>query len=288
MNSEGGTRSTYLITGATSGIGRAAALRLAEHGRVLIGTREASKGEGVRRAIADRGGDATLAVADLASLAEVRALAARIRDREPRLDGLINNAGIFTRTREVTEEDHERQLAVNYLAPFVLCHELLPLVRAWAPARIVNVASEEHRLGRIHFEDPELERGYRGSRAYRQSKLALVLFTRELARRLAGTGVTVNAVHPGVVYTDLVRTISPLARLVRWLLRSPEDGAGPLVRLATAPELAAVTGAYFRRWRRVQPARRARDPATARRLWNLTERLSGPESSGGRPGRDEG
>lgn len=216
-----------------------------------------------------------LLTADLSSQEEVRRLAHEVERRYGRLDVLLNNAGTFTRERHETPEGVELQLAVNYLAPFLLTNLLLPLLRISAPARIVTVASMEHRLGRIRFADLQLERSYRGSRAYRQSKLATILFTRELARRLEGTGVTANAVHPGVAYTKLVHRISPLSRLVKGFLKTPEEAAEGPVHLATSPEVEGVSGRYFRGTRESRPSRRARDPETARRLWSVSEELTG-------------
>lgn len=266
---------TFLITGATSGIGRAAATRLARRGRVLLVARDASKGAGVRDEIVQQDGAAELLVADLASGDQIRRLASEVRSRLSRLDVLVNNAAAFTRHRHVTQEGLEYQFSVNYLAQFRLAVQLLPLLHQTGPSRIINVASMEHFLGRIHFEDLQLESGYRGSRAYRQSKLAVVLFTRELARRLGASGVCVNAVHPGVVHTPLVQRINPLSRLVRPFLLTPRAGAESLTYLATAAGLEAVSGRYFHRTRCVEPARRARDAVTQRRLWQATEELTG-------------
>lgn len=183
-------RSVCLITGATSGLGRAAALRLAGHARVVLVARDAERGEAVRDEIVDRFGPgaAEVLVADLASGEQTRRLAGEACARLSRLDALINNAGVFTRQRHVTGDGLEYQFAVNYLAQFRLAYGLMPLLRGSAPSRILNVASMEHYLGRIHFDDLQLERGYHGRRAYRQSKLAVVLFTRELSRRLEAAG----------------------------------------------------------------------------------------------------
>ena len=270
-------RPVFLITGATSGLGRAAAVRLAGQGRVLLVARDRPRGEAVRAAIARRFGPdaAEVLIADLACGEQIRRLADAVRARLGALDVLINNAGVFTRERHVTADGMEYQFAVNYLAQFRLACELAPLLRAGAPSRIVNVASMEHYVGRIHLDDLQLTRGYRGRRAYRQSKLAVVLFTRELARRLEGSGVGANAVHPGVIDTPLLRRIAPLSRLVRAFLLTPEAAAESLVYLATAPELESVSGAYFHRIRQVPPARRARNAMTARRLWQASEELTG-------------
>lgn len=279
----------YLVTGATAGIGREVARELAGRGgRVLMVARDAERGESARReveaAVAGRGGatagSAEVLLADLSSRSEIRDLARTVGRRTDRLDALVNNAGVYAKERRVSPDGLELQFAVNYAAPYLLSRLLLPLLRESAPSRIVNVASMEHRLGRIRFDDLQLSRGYRPARAYRQSKLAVVLFTRELARRIEGSGVTANAVHPGVVYTKLVHTISPLARLVKWILKSPAEGAEGPVFLATAPEVEGVNGAYFRGTRRTDPSRRARDPEKARRLWRRTEVLVGLDGAG--------
>jgi NAD(P)-dependent dehydrogenase (short-subunit alcohol dehydrogenase family) len=269
---------TYLVTGANAGIGRAVTRQLAAAGgRVLMACRSRERGEEARSGIRESVDGARLEVlqADLSSQRQVRELAAAVRERTGRLDALVNNAGVYLPERRTSPDGLELQLAVNYVAPFLLTRELGPLLRESAPSRVVTVASMEHRLGRIHFDDLQLEDGYSGGRAYRQSKLATVLWTRELARRWEGRGVTANAVHPGVAFTRLVYRISALSRLVKWLLKSPEEAAEGPVYLATSPEVADVTGAYFRGTRRVRPAGRARDPEKARRLWRETERLVG-------------
>lgn len=269
---------TVLITGATSGIGKATAARLARRGhRVLMAGRTRERGQAAVATVRERatGPKPELLLADLSEQSEVRELASRVRDVTRRLDVLINNAGTYSRSRRTTDDGTELQLAVNYLAPFLLTRLLLPLLEESAPSRVVTVSSMEHRIGRIRFDDLQLEEGYSGGRAYRQSKLATVMFTRELARRLRGTGVAANAVHPGVAYTKLVDRISKLSRLIKFALKSPEEAAEGPVHLAVAPELEGVSGRYFRGTREVCPSRRARDPEAARRLWRRTEELVG-------------
>lgn len=267
-----------MVTGANSGIGKATARKLAGRGgRVAMVCRSRARGREAREEIVRASGNeqVDLLVADLASQDEVRELAARAGERYPRLDVLLHNAGVYEPERRTSPDGIELQLAVNYLAPFLLTQLLLPRLRASASSRIVTVSSMEHRLGRIHFSDLQLEEDYSGGRAYRQSKLATVLWTRELARRLVNSGVTANAVHPGVAFTKLVYRISRLSRLVRWFLKSPEEAAEGPVHLATSPDLEGVSGGYFRGTRRVRPSRRARDPAKARRLWRVSEELTG-------------
>lgn len=266
----------YLITGANAGIGRATAERLAAAGgTVVLLCRALARGEEARRAIVAATGNTRveLLVADLSSQRQIREAAAEFHVRYGRLDVLINNAGILTRKRRLTEDGLELQFAVNHLAPFLLTHLLLDLLEASSPARIVTVSSEAHRAGRIDFADLQGERSYRGLRAYRQSKLANILFTRELARRLQGRGVTANAVHPGVVATGLLFSGWRIARLVRPLLRDPARGAEPSAYLALSPEVAGVSGGYFVDHRPVEPSARAKDPETAKRLWEVSEEL---------------
>ena len=266
------TNRTMLVTGATDGIGRATVDALAAQGaHVLVHGRDPAR---VARVVASlaarRPGHATGVVADLASLAAVRALADEVRARTARLDVLIHNAGAFMNRFVPTVDGFETTFAVNHLAPFLLTLEMLPLLRASAPARIVVVASVAHTQGRLELDgkrDPDRFDGYR---AYASSKLCNVLFTRALARRLGGSGVTVNAVHPGVVTTKLLREGFGTTGI------SVEEGAAGSVRLATAPELAGVSGRYFSRLNEAQPAPAAQDDRLAERLWEASERLVAP------------
>jgi NAD(P)-dependent dehydrogenase (short-subunit alcohol dehydrogenase family) len=281
------TGKTCLVTGATSGIGLATAEALAARGArlVLVGRdpdRCASAVERVRRA---GGHDRVESLrADLASPADVRRLAREVRDRLDRLDVLVNNAGGVFRRRGLTPDGVEQTLALNHLGYFVLTTELLDLLIASAPARVVNVASEGHRMApRVRFDDPNFARGYRrGWPAYFHSKLANLLFTAELARRLEGTGVTANAVHPGLVSTRINGGLGRLAPLLKLLARvvlrspilAPEQAAPALVRLAADPDLAHLTGRYFNQAAEAEPAPPARDLDAARRLWLLSEQLA--------------
>ena len=269
-----------LLTGATTGIGRAAAEGLARSGLTLVlagrdAARTEAAVEGVRRA---SGNDRVEGlVADLSLGSEVRRLAVEFRARHRRLDVLVNNAGaIFTR-REETAEGREKTLALNHLAYFLLTRELLDLLLASAPARVVNVASEAHRGTRLDFDDLDSRHRYSGLGVYGRSKLMNLLFTAELARRLEGKAVTANALHPGVVATGfggntpgLFRT---LVRIAQPFMLSPEKGARTLVYLATSPEVEGVSGKYFYRCREMRPSPAARDPESARRLWELSEQL---------------
>lgn len=273
----GQSSKVILITGGNAGIGRATGERLASLGHtVVLVCRDRGRGEAARREIASSTGNqrVDLLVADLSSQRQIREVASEFLSRYDRLDVLINNAGVLTRRRRVTEDGLELQLAVNHLAPFLLTNLLLERLRGSAPSRVVVVSSEAHRGGRIDFSDLQGERSYSGLRAYRQSKLANILFTRELSRRLQGSGVTVNALHPGVVRTGLLFTGWRIAHLARPFLRTPERGAEGSVYLAVSPEVTGVSGRYFVDLRPVEPSPRAQDPETAKRLWEESEALT--------------
>ena len=269
-----------LVTGANSGIGRVAALELAERGAtVVLVCRSEERGAPVLAEIGRRsgGGNATLLTADLSSQRQVREAAADFLERFDRLDVLINNAGVAGwGNRLVTEDGLERTFAVNHLAPFLLTGLLLDRLLASAPARVVTVSSAAHKCYRLHLDDLQGERRYSGFGAYSRSKLANVLFTQELSRRLEGTGVTANCLHPGVVATGIFRNIPRWMRVIltSQLVLSPEKGADTVLYLATAPEVAAVTGQYFVRRRPVRSSRASRDAAAARRLWEASEALT--------------
>ena len=269
-----------VVTGASSGIGRVTALGLAERGAtVVLVCRNEDRGAPVLDEIERRGGNgtATLLTADLSSQRQVRAAAAAFLERFDRLDVLINNAGVAGwGTRLESEDGLETTFAVNHLAPFLLTGLLLDRLKASAPARVITVSSVAHRNFALQFDDLQGERRYSGFGAYSRSKLANILFTRELLRRLEGTGVTANCLHPGVVATGIFRNLPRWMRaiLVSPLVLSPERGADTLLWLATAPEVAEVSGRYFVKRKPVRPSRAARDPATARRLWEASEALT--------------
>jgi len=278
---------TVVITGATSGIGLIAAERLAAMGaRLVLVARDRARAEQVlARVTAQRPAEEqpaahTVHYADLSRLAEMKRVGAEIAAAEPRIDVLINNAGGLFATRQVTEDGLERTFATNHVAYFVLTQLLLPSLKAAAPARIVNTASEAHTGQKLDFSDLQLAGNYRFRTAYGRSKLANILFTRALARRLAGTGVTANALHPGFVATGLGqrdnRFLGMLVRLAMMVRAEPaERGADTIVYLASSPEVAGVTGKYFERSRPLAPTAEAQDDATARRLWDETARLTG-------------
>lgn len=264
------TTRVMLVTGATDGIGEETARELGRRGaRVLVHGRNAEKTERVAKAIRDEGGEAEPLLADFSSLRQVRALADSVRSRTQRLDVLLNNAGIYAHTRELTEDGLESTFQVNHLAPFLLTHELLPLLKASAPSRVVTVSSIAHRRGAIDPDDLQLERGFDGYQAYANSKLANVLFTFELARRLEGSGVTANCLHPGVIGTKLLREGFGSDGA------SVEEGAATSVHLASSEDVAGVTGRYFVQSKEAPVAPPARDEALQRALWRESERLAG-------------
>lgn len=274
-----------LVTGASSGIGKVTARELARAGAtVILVCRNRSKGEATVDEISRLTGSdrLDLMIADLAELRQIRELAAQVRAKYPQLQVLVNNAGTYNSARTVTADGYEATFAVNHLAYFLLTMELLDLLKASAPARIVNVASEAHRAVSLNFDDLHGEQRYNGWKAYGQSKLANISFTYELARRLEGTGVTVNAVHPGGVNTGLFDHVSGatgrIVRLFTFLMRTPEKGAETVLWLASAPEVAALTGRYFYDLKEKSSSRESSDPNLAARLWQISEQLVGLSS----------
>jgi len=269
-----------VVTGATSGIGKAAATALARLGAtvVMVG-RDRGRTEAAAAQIAAVSASPPRAeIADLASLEQVRALAARLAGLE-RIDVLINNAGLVLGERRITPDGLEHVFALNYLAPFLLTNLLLPKLTASAPARVVTVTSDAHSAARLDLSDPNLEHGWDSWRSYANSKLANILFTRELARRLDGTGVTANCAHPGVVRTGFGRESRPLLKLgitiARPFMASPERGADTIVYLASSPDVAGQTGGYYVKRQRREPSAAARDDTVARELWELSEKMTG-------------
>lgn len=272
---------TCLVTGATSGIGKVTARELTRLGaRVLVHGRDPARVSAtVMEISAGAPGKVEGVVADFASLADVRRLASEVKDRTDHLDILVNNAGGAAARRTLTADGLERTFAVNHLAPFLLTNLLLELIRGSHPARIVNVASEAHRLGGFDPDDLQNERRYRAFQVYGQTKRQNVMFTLALARRLEGSGVTATAVHPGSVNTGIWDAAKgparAILRVMQWFMISPERGAAPLIRLASAPDVQDVTGAYFDRFRRRAPHPAALDVAAQDRLWAESARLAG-------------
>jgi retinol dehydrogenase-14 len=273
---------TVLVTGGTSGIGFEAAISLARLGaRITIVGRDAAKAERSAALIGERSGREIAALAcDFSSQASIRKLAAEVLARYPRLDVLVNNAGGVWKSRSLTVDGIESTFAVNHLGYFLLTNLLLDRIVASGPARIVNVASIGHRRASMDFADLGYEKGYFVMKAYMRSKLGNVLFTNELARRLAGRGVTVNSLHPGSVATNIWSGAPGWAKPIITLLLRPffisaAKGAERVVQLATSPDLDAVTGAYFEDGRAVTPSRLALDEALAKRLWTVSAELVG-------------
>jgi retinol dehydrogenase-14 len=273
---------TVLVTGGTGGIGKATALGLATMGAHLAITgRDRGRTEDAAREIrAAGGGQVEVFVADLSAQSEVRRLAGEVLQRLSRIDVLINNAGGYWNTRHVTADGLERTFALNHLAPFLLTDLLLDRLKQSAPARVVTVSSNVQAMGRIGFEDLQSERSYSGARAYNQSKLANVLFTYELARRLPATSVTANALHPGVVRTsfgaeDPGRVQRLFTPFMRPFMKTPAQGAATSIHVASAPDLEQVTGRYFANGKPKRSSKRSHDEAAAARLWQVSADLVG-------------
>ncbi|WP_103020853.1 SDR family oxidoreductase [Salinibacter altiplanensis] len=280
-----------VVTGANSGIGRATAAELARLGaRVVMVCRDEGRGReaqaeiraAARTAHPSREDTIDLCIADLGVQEEVYHLGETLRADYNRLDVLVNNAGVFLEAREETIDGIETTFAVNHLAPFLLTHLVLPRVRETAgragEARIVTISSEAHRGASMNFDDLNAETGYNPLQAYAQSKLANILFTHELSRRLQDEGVVANAVHPGIVNTNIWRGsgwISWVARLFSWLYKRPEEGARSVVHLAASPEIEGVTGQYFKETEVVNPSPEAYDEKAEARLWTVSRAMTG-------------
>ena len=270
-----------MVTGGNSGIGKESALGLATlGGTVIIVCRDKEKGEAALAELRAKSGnqDVKLMLADLSSQQSVRELADEFRKKHQRLHVLVNNAGEILTKRFVTADGFERTFASSHLGHFLLTNLLLDLIKASAPARIVNVTSEAHRGSRIHFDDLQGEKKYSAFRAYGQAKLANILFTYELARRLEGTGVTVNCFHPGVVRTGFGHDNSGVMSIVIWIaspfFSGAEKAARGLIRLAASPELESVTGKYFSKMKESKSSEESYDEAAAQRLWQVSEELT--------------
>jgi NAD(P)-dependent dehydrogenase (short-subunit alcohol dehydrogenase family) len=272
-----------ILTGANSGIGKAAAMEFAEIGaHLFMVCRNREKGEKARQEIAKKSGstDVNLMIADLSVLAEVRRLASEFVAANSRLHVLVNNAGsVFQGYRE-TVDSFERTMALNYFSPFLLTNLLLPLLKAGAPSRVVNVSSVSHYGGRLELDDINGKRssGMYGLRAYGRSKLALVLFTYELARRLQGAGVTANCLHPGAVRTNIWShsgAVMPVVRLASIFMKSPQRGAETVVYLASSPEVEGVSGKYFVDLKPRHSSKASYDVDLAQRLWDVTVGMTG-------------
>lgn len=270
-----------VITGATAGLGQWVAYGLARAGlHTIIVTRDRTRGEATRRWIAERarGAVTSLVMADLSSLRQTREAGEAIVAAHPKIDVLVNNAGLITARRQVTEEGHEMIFAVNHLAPFVLTTALEPALRGSAPSRVVNVGSTASDRASLNLRDLEMHREWNPLSAYGRSKLALMMATFERARRLTQAGVAVNVVHPGVVSTRLMAVPGPVGwgwAALRPFMITPERGALTPLHLALSPLVAGETGTYWKRSRPARPNRQARDATMVRQLWWETERLIG-------------
>ncbi len=269
-----------VLTGASRGIGRETALALGKRGADLsLVVRDAERGKAVAdevRAL-NGGGDVEVFVADLSSLDDVRRVGAEILAKHDRIDVLVNNAGALLMDRQVTKDGYEATFATNHLGYFLLTKILLDALKKAPAGRIVNVASEAHHRGSIKLDDLMGEKKYVGWFAYSSSKLANILFTNELARRLEGTTVTANSLHPGVIASGFARNnkgvVGFLAKLASPFLMSSEDGAKTTIFLATDPSVATTSGLYFAKSKPKTPSREARDASLAKKLWDVSEAL---------------
>jgi NAD(P)-dependent dehydrogenase (short-subunit alcohol dehydrogenase family) len=273
---------TVLITGGTSGIGKATAVAVAAMGAdVVVVGRNPERGEAAVEEIrAQSHSEAVeLILADLSIQSEVRRLADEFQERHDRLDVLANNAGLVQSKRTETEDSIETTLAINHLAPFLLTNLLLERLEESAPSRVITVSSEAQRWGNMDFEDIQSTRKYRGFPVYGMTKLANIMFTYELAERLKGTGVTANCLHPGPVSTNFGRNNGgPMAlffRLGKPFMRSPEQGADTLIWLAVSPDVEGVSGKYFSDRKELEAKEIAYDEGARRRLWEVSEDLTG-------------
>jgi NAD(P)-dependent dehydrogenase (short-subunit alcohol dehydrogenase family) len=270
-----------LVTGATSGIGKVTATALAAQGaEVIIAGRNQQKAEEtISRITSETANEAVqYLLADFSDLQQVRKMARAFKERYSRLDVLVNNAGSFFNTRRETPYGVEMTFLVNHLAPFLLTNLLLDMLQGSTPARIVTVSSDAHRYGTLDFDDLRFQRGYFGMRAYARSKLANVLFTYELTRRLDGRQVTVNALHPGHIATDMWRTnFSFIGPALKWVMGffalTPEQGADNTIYLASSPDMEGITGKYFVKREVAQSSPLSYDEGVAQRLWEVSKNL---------------
>jgi retinol dehydrogenase 14 len=282
-NSNGGMGgTTVLITGGTSGIGNATAVAMAAMGAnvVVVGRNQERGGAAVEEIKAQSHNESVeLMLADLSVQAEVRRLAEEFLERYDRLDVLVNNAGLVQSKRTETPDGIETTLAINHLAPFLLTNLLLGCLEQSAPSRVITVSSEAQRWGTMDFEDMQSRRKYRGFPVYGMTKLANIMFTYELAERLNGTGVSANCLHPGSVGTNFGQNnrgaMALFFRTFKPFMRSPEQGADTLIWLASSPEVDGVSGKYFSDRKEIEAKKVAYDPAARRRLWEISEDLTG-------------
>ena len=281
MDNSGMGGKVALVTGGTSGIGKATAMAMAAMGAdVVVVGRDRGRGERAAEEIrAQTGARVDLALADLSSQAEVRNLAEEFRRRYDSLDVLVNNAGLVQSTRTETVDGLESTFAINHLAPFLLTNLLLDMLKQNAPSRVVTVSSEAERWGNIDFDDLQSKKSYRGFPVYGMTKLANIMFTYELAERLEGTGVTATRMHPGAVNTRFGTNnrgpMTILFRLFKPFMRTPDQGADTVIWLASSPEVEGLSGRYYSDRKPLEPKKIANDPTARRRLWEESERLTG-------------
>ncbi len=268
-----------LVTGANSGIGLVTAQGLADRGAtVVMVCRDRKRGEAALTEIKARSGSSAidLMLCDLASQKSIREFAEEFKRTHDRLDVLVNNAGVYSRNRTLVEGNLETTFAVNHLAYFLLTNLLLDVIERSATARIINVSSAAHTYGRIDFDDLQGEKNYSGWRAYANSKLANILFTYELARRLSSTRVTANCLHPGAVATNIFRALPKFVEaIIKLMTLSPEKGAETSIHLAASPSASGVTGKYFIKKTETRSSPESYNEDTARKLWAVSAQLTG-------------
>jgi NAD(P)-dependent dehydrogenase (short-subunit alcohol dehydrogenase family) len=273
------TGKRVLVTGATSGIGKETARALLKQGaHVVIVGRNAEKTKATLDELKAGGGQVDFLLADLSSMAEVRRLAKDFLAKWDTLHVLVNNAGAINLSRQVTVDGLENTFATNHLSYFLLTQLLLPALQKGAPARIVNVASEAHRGQRLDWDDLQAEKSYTQFKVYGRSKLMNILFTRELARRVKDQGITANSLHPGVVASGFLAKPGlwgVVGKIAGLFMISPEQGAKTSIFLASSPDVKDVTGEYFSKSKALKPTAEAQDDAAAKRLWELSEQLTG-------------
>ncbi len=273
---------TCLVTGATAGIGKVIAIALASMGaNLVISGRNKEKTEATLRQIKTDTGNESVQylLADFSNLEEVRDIANRFKENHTQLDVLVNNAGAYFNSRQETSYDVEMTLLVNHLAPFLLTKMLMENIQSSPSARIVNISSEGHRQGTMDFDDLSFNKGYFGMKAYGRSKLANILFTYELARRLGDSHITVNALHPGHVATDIWKSSFPVIGIaLKWLMDlialTPEEGADNSIYLASSPDVEKVTGKYFVKREAVRSSALSYDENVAKKLWEVSEEIT--------------
>ena len=268
-----------LVTGANSGIGKETALALAKmNARVMMVCRDRARGEAALQEVKQQSGNTALELmlCDLSSQKSTRQFADDFKATHDRLDVLVNNAGVYLRKRTLTTDGIESTFAINHLAYFLLTNLLLDILKRSAPSRIINVASDAHAYGKVDFENLQGEKKYGGARAYANSKLENIVFTYALARRLEGTGVTVNCLHPGAVATGIFRALpKPLEAIIKLFTLSPEKGAETSIYLASSPDVEGVNGKYFVKKAVAKSSQSSYNEEAAHRLWDVSAQLTG-------------